>query len=164
MQEVRIMLKVKRILVAVDFSAESDLALDWAVRLANEEVHASIDLVHVLYDIITPLHTEAQAYENSDHFQLEKRAAQKQLEKMRARIPPPIASSALMGRGHVPQEIARICKARNTDLVVMTTRARRGFSRILRGSIAEETVRLAPCPVLVLHMNQAAQPAKVACS
>jgi nucleotide-binding universal stress UspA family protein/CBS domain-containing protein len=37
------------------------------------------------------------------------------------------------------------------DLIVMGTHGRTGLTRALLGSVAEKTVRLAPCPVLTVH-------------
>jgi hypothetical protein len=37
------------------------------------------------------------------------------------------------------------------DLVVVGTHGRRGLTRLMLGSVAEGTVRLAPCPVLVVR-------------
>jgi nucleotide-binding universal stress UspA family protein len=46
-----------------------------------------------------------------------------------------------------------ITTARQTaaDLVVMGTHGRRGLARLLMGSVAEEVVRMAPCPVLTVR-------------
>ncbi len=39
------------------------------------------------------------------------------------------------------------------DLIVMTTHARKGISRILEGSVAESVMRIAPCPTLLCHTD-----------
>jgi nucleotide-binding universal stress UspA family protein len=41
------------------------------------------------------------------------------------------------------------------DLIVIATHGRGGWQRFLFGSVAEKVVRLAPCPVLVVHAPQA---------
>ena len=45
----------------------------------------------------------------------------------------------------------------NVDLVVMGAHGRRGFRRFLLGSVTEEVVRLAPCPVLTIRGTGTAQ-------
>lgn len=44
------------------------------------------------------------------------------------------------------------------DLIAMTTHARAGVSRILDGSVAESVMRVAPCPVLLCHIDVAPHP------
>ncbi len=46
--------------------------------------------------------------------------------------------------------IARAIREVHADLVVMGTHGRRGLSRVLMGSVAEEVVRRAECPVLLV--------------
>jgi nucleotide-binding universal stress UspA family protein len=41
------------------------------------------------------------------------------------------------------------------DLIVMGTHGRRGVSRLLLGSVAEEVARTAPCPVLLVRSGTA---------
>jgi len=51
----------------------------------------------------------------------------------------------------IADEIAQLAADLEADLVVVGTHGRRGLSRVLLGSSAEATVRLAPCPVLVVR-------------
>ena len=51
----------------------------------------------------------------------------------------------------IAEEIAQLAADLEADLVVVGTHGRRGLSRLLLGSTAEATVRLAPCPVLVVR-------------
>ncbi|HEX6764483.1 MAG TPA: universal stress protein, partial [Polyangiaceae bacterium] len=48
-------------------------------------------------------------------------------------------------------EIAQIATDLEADLVVVGTHGRRALSRLILGSVAESTVRLSPCPVLVVR-------------
>jgi nucleotide-binding universal stress UspA family protein len=47
--------------------------------------------------------------------------------------------------------IADRCRAVNADLVVMTAHGTRGMARLLAGSVTEEVIRRAPCPVLTVR-------------
>jgi len=49
------------------------------------------------------------------------------------------------------EEIAQLAADVEADLVVVGTHGRRGLTRMMLGSVAEATVRLAPCPVLVVR-------------
>ncbi len=56
---------------------------------------------------------------------------------------------AIAGKGPPGAEIVRIAGDERADLLVVGTHARRGLGRLVLGSIAEQVVRNAPCPVLV---------------
>jgi universal stress protein A len=151
------MFNAKRLLVPVDFSPESELALDWAVMAVKDEPDAVIELCHVLPDVMAPIGPEAIAYDYMTAFDREKKAIAGKLKTLQRRIPEPISSTYTIGKGGIAREIERLCKEKAIDLVLMTTHGRRGLSHFLHGSTTEETVRLAPCPVLVLHLNQVAK-------
>jgi nucleotide-binding universal stress UspA family protein len=51
----------------------------------------------------------------------------------------------------IAEELAQLAADLEADLVIVGTHGRRGLSRVLLGSSAEATVRLAPCPVLVVR-------------
>lgn len=53
--------------------------------------------------------------------------------------------------GDAAGEIADYVKEHNVELVVMPSSRRSGVKRLLLGSVAEATLRKAPCPVLVLR-------------
>lgn len=48
-------------------------------------------------------------------------------------------------------DIVQFAGAGDFDLIVMATHGRRGVSRMVSGSVAENVVRTAPCPVFVLR-------------
>ena len=47
------------------------------------------------------------------------------------------------------QTIIDTAKEQGVDLIIMGTHGRTGLTHVLMGSVAENVVRLAPCPVLV---------------
>ena len=59
------------------------------------------------------------------------------------------ATSSVIDDGPV-EAILQVARLENADLIVMTSRGRSGVARLVLGSVAEEVVRRAPCPVLVL--------------
>ena len=52
--------------------------------------------------------------------------------------------------GDPATEILHMAHEMNCDLIVMGTHGRKGLSRLLMGSVAEEVLRKAQCPVLVV--------------
>lgn len=57
-----------------------------------------------------------------------------------------------------PERIINYTKDEDIDLVVMGTHGRRGVNRMLFGSVTEEVVRRAPCPVLTVRTDADAVP------
>ena len=152
------MFRAQRILVPVDSSPESSLALEWAIRVAKDVPEACLFLCQVLAEA-APVGPEPMIFEYGALRQAQERTSQKKLREMQHRIPAAIRSSYVVRWGGVADQIAKLCQEEAVDLVVMTTQGRRGLSHFLRSSVSEETVRLAPCPVLVLHLNQATEEA-----
>jgi nucleotide-binding universal stress UspA family protein len=72
-----------------------------------------------------------------------------------ARLHPPGPGVELDGRlvlgTSVAAEIVRAAGAEGCDLIVMGTHGRSGLRRALLGSVAEEVLRKAPCPVLTIR-------------
>ena len=54
------------------------------------------------------------------------------------------------------EAIANAAKETGADLVVMGTRGLSGLKHILLGSVAERTIRIAPCPVLTVKAGEEA--------
>ena len=57
----------------------------------------------------------------------------------------------LLRTGDSRELINQTAKEVHADLIVMGTHGRRGVSRALLGSVAENVVRTAPCPVLTVR-------------
>jgi len=54
--------------------------------------------------------------------------------------------------GQPADEILRLARKVSCDLIVMGTHGRTGLARLLHGSVAEEVLRKATCPVLTVHL------------
>jgi nucleotide-binding universal stress UspA family protein len=70
-----------------------------------------------------------------------------------SQIPAERSVRMVQAQRHGPAAAAAIldyAKEHDIDLIVMGTHGRRGIDRLLAGSVAEEVVRLSPCPVLTL--------------
>jgi nucleotide-binding universal stress UspA family protein len=63
-------------------------------------------------------------------------------------------------QGPAASVITHAAEANNHDLIAIGTHGARGFRRLLLGSVAESTIRHAPCSVLVAHGEGAGETAK----
>ena len=140
----------QRILVPVDGSPTALRGLDEAIRLAKL-TGGSLHLVNVLDQ---PVVLGVDAY-HTDVFGALRRAGAKLIEEMEARAraagveATTFVSDVLPGRvSDVVVAQARACAA---ALIVLGTHGRRGIGRVLMGSDAEQIVRVAPTPVLLVR-------------
>ena len=62
-----------------------------------------------------------------------------------------IATTALPAEGPAGEVIVREAHARQVDLIVMATHARTGVDRLLAGSVADDVLHHAACPVYLVH-------------
>ena len=148
------MKQIHKILVPVDFSDHSQRALDEAIGLA-EVFGAELHLLHCYqihpsavapYGIVIP--------ETLDHDV--RMAALRRLSEWREKV----SVQGIRVQEHITanfpsDEIAVMAGKLGADLIVMGTRGLTGFKHVLLGSVAERTIRLAPCPVLTVKHGEA---------
>jgi len=142
--------RFKQILVPIDFSEHSTAAFKVAVEIAKA-FHSKIHLLHC-YQIqpggISPYGIAIP----SDYFTELHEAASRQLKEWQEKHVPVGVSVEASTISEAPSEsIVKTAKEIGADLIVMGTRGLSGFKHVMLGSVAERTVRLAPCPVMTLH-------------
>jgi nucleotide-binding universal stress UspA family protein len=67
-------------------------------------------------------------------------------------------------RGHAAEDILRAAETSGADLIVMGTHGRTGLAHLLMGSVAENIVCKAHCPVLTVKQPQASDSASAIAS
>ena len=143
---------IQRILLAVDFSAHADRAVEVSAALARR-LAASVDVVHA-FDL--PL--DYSPYTSDFGMELEQKiqaSAAERLEGVRARLAEARVTATLHSRrGHASQVIAELAATLGTQLIVMGTRGNSGLAHVLLGSVAERTLRTAPCSVLTVKADE----------
>ena len=150
------MITLKHILVATDFSACSEAAVDQGRALAAV-FDASLHLLHVA---TAPLHEPWVGYAPGAEFvhlvrRLEDEGRQR-LEQVAAGTGLPKDRVVLATAwGDPADEILKYACEQRVDLVVCGTHGRRGWDHLVMGSVAERVMRLAPCPVLTAHASPA---------
>jgi nucleotide-binding universal stress UspA family protein len=142
-------MEIHKILVPVDFSDHSQRALDEAIGLAKT-FDAELHLLHCYqihpaaiapYGIVIP-----ETFEHDIRM-----AALQRLSEWRDKV----SAQGIRVQEHITahfpsDEIAAMAEKLGVDLIVMGTRGLTGFKHVLLGSVAERTIRLAPCPVLTV--------------
>lgn len=158
------------IVVGVDYSEIGELAFDKALELAARHPRAELHVVHVLtFDLpaVVPKFEFATGPSSSAIEAAGERLADyvsKKVLAFRAAAPGDVALGHLRVVPHLrtvmpAYEVAQVAADLEADLVVVGTHGRKALSRMLLGSVAEQTVRLSPCPVLVVRPK--ARPAPI---
>ena len=79
--------------------------------------------------------------------------AQERLDEVAAAIidPPGRVETHVIAGGQIASAIDTLADQIHADLIVMSTHGRTGLAHALIGSVAERTIRRAPCPVLTIR-------------
>lgn len=133
----------KTILFPTDFSTASDAAMVHAEALAKAS-GAKLVIVHVEEPPLA--YGGGELYYGLPEPNSER--IQKMLEDVRPRDAA-IPSEHRLTMGDPAGEVVRIAADEGCEMIVMGTHGRTGLTRLLMGSVAEQIVRRAPCPVLI---------------
>ena len=145
---------LKNILFATDFSACSNAALPYALAVTRR-YEAKLLAAHVMptkaeMAMMSPESWPALIEEEGKKTQ----AYLEQLEKQFQGFP----HEVLTPRGHIADALSRIIAERDIDLLVVGTHGRAGVGKLFLGSVAEEVLRRADCPVLSVGPHVASKP------
>jgi len=141
----------RRIVVALDGSERSEAILPDVERLARK-LDAVIDVVRVVQPLIAPGMAEAPVLLPPEDPMPYLKGVVRRLEAAG------LKAGAVALEGPAAESILRYAEERSAFLLCLATHGRSGLARLLLGSIAEQVVRKAPCPVL-LRRSAAAAPA-----
>jgi nucleotide-binding universal stress UspA family protein len=140
---------LRRIVVATDFSVPGDHARDVGVSLAKQ-LGAEVHLVHafdVPLALVTPYEVAVPDGLISESRQAARRKLDASTEAVRKQG---VTATAHLSEVPAAPAIADVAREVKADLVVVGTHGRTGLKHVLLGSVAERTLRLAPCAVLTV--------------
>ena len=140
----------KKILVPVDGSNTSNKALDYALKIAQTD-KAEVRLIYCIDELSLLSSHEysgemAQLARDSGHKILQDGMALANTAKVKA-------DTRLIDRvgQRLGESVADAAGDWGADLIVLGTHGRRGIGRVLLGSGAEQVMRMAPVPVLMVR-------------
>ena len=141
-----------KILIAVDFSENSECAFDYALTLATQ-FNAELTIIHVINE---PVDLRGFYVPHISFEQLEKEieeSAAKMMETFcRSKLGTFSNYKTAIVTGIPYDEITAAAAKIDASLIVLGTHGRTGLDRILFGSTAERVVRSACCPVLTVRL------------
>ncbi len=137
----------KRILLTTGFSEFSRRTFDIAVQFARV-FQSHLTLLHVVPEVL-PADISHVGLVFTLKKQVEK--ANSQLMELRqTKLPRDLKVKTVLLEGGVVHEIVKYAREFHVDLIVMATHGYSGLKHFWLGSIAENVLRRAPCPVLVV--------------
>jgi nucleotide-binding universal stress UspA family protein len=137
-------MNTSKILYPTDFSTAGRTALEMATSLARDR-GAKLLIVHV--------EEPATAYGGGELYYGIDMPDRQELERMlRAVVPtdPTVGFEHRLILGSPAAGILHVAEKDQVEMIVMSTHGRTGLTRLLMGSVAEEVVRKAKCPVLTV--------------
>lgn len=144
------MVDVKKILCPTDFSEFSVWALELALRLAHW-YQSEITVMHVVPRVL--MHPEYFPYMQEPVLPSPdvRKQAREELDRFTERASAAgIPTLARLEEGDSVEEILDLAKDLPADLVVMGTHGRRGFERLVLGSVTVKVMRKGVCPLLTV--------------
>lgn len=152
------MIGLKKILLPTDFSRCADQAMTHAWRLAKK-YGAELHMLHAIVLHEDDPHNVAHHFPDIDeiHGRI-KKSASAQMDSNIDAHSGEVKVVKAQERGIAPATVIMdYAKKQDIDLIVMGTHGRRGFEHFLLGSVAEEVVRMASCPVLTIREQEQPQ-------
>jgi len=143
-------ISVKNVLYATDFSATSEAALLYATALCRR-FGSTLHLAHVLSDTNLLLMTGGVDYVSFQTLYNDaQNIAQEKVQNIAAGLGE-IPYRTYVRHGKVWTNLSRIVAENAVDLIVVGTHGRKGLGKLVLGSVAEDILRHAPCPVLTVR-------------
>jgi nucleotide-binding universal stress UspA family protein len=141
---------IRSIMVPIDFSECSLAGLTYAVRFARE-VGARIVVMHVTDLGPVMMTTACGDYNSPAYLEAARRRCCDRMQAFLNQIDfdgVPVDTFAVAG--YCPAAIHEAAENQGADLIIIPTHGRTGLRHALLGSVAEDTVQRARCPVLVV--------------
>lgn len=144
-------IRLQKILLPTDFSTYSAAATKYACELAAK-FDAELHLLHVLETHLASTPNFGLGLDLPKYISESKAAAEKSLAGV---LDPKWAAGRTVAKamveGSPKVEIVAYARKNSIDLIVLATHGRSGLAHVLMGSVAENVVRSAPCPVLTVR-------------
>jgi nucleotide-binding universal stress UspA family protein len=143
---------IKRILVPTDLTPQSDKAIEYGLTLA-ERFGAHLTLFYAFKESYASQYSRGQhAYDNSlmerNSYEGVLRAAGKKLRERYADC------DTVFAYGEPDEEIVKVARQGEFDLIVISTHHYNWLTRLAFGSDADQILHDAPCPILLLQVDE----------
>lgn len=151
-----------KILLTHDGSSLADTAVPHVILLAKK-FHAEVHILQIVesYKLNTPIIVpEAPMYISENDLKKMIRSEKTSAKKNVTRIKDDLIQSgisdveAVVIDGVAIEEIIKYANENTIDVIIMATHGRSGLKRVLLGSVADNVIRNAGCPVLLINAKK----------
>lgn len=143
----------RTIVFATDFSDCSEAAMDATIALAKE-FHSKVHVVHAFH-LATPMIGTYEVRLPDQYFEQIRGEALRQLQDTADKISAEgIDVEWQLSDVPAANSIQRAAEQNDADLIVMGTHGHTGLKHVMLGSVAERTIRIAPCSVLTAKSKE----------
>ncbi len=139
---------------AIDFSGFAPLILSYGKAMARE-FNANLTICHIIQDTVM-LSSHAHAGFSTEEVTAQRIEDAKEAIQYLAEQED-INATPLVSLGHPADEVTRLSKKKDIDLVIAATHGGSGIKRFLIGSVTDRLVKTLECPLLVLHSQDQAR-------
>jgi nucleotide-binding universal stress UspA family protein len=136
------------ILAPVDFHGHSLDALEVAAQIARQS-DGEVTLLHVV-----PMDEPIGGHMYDDDFKLQAEKDATRLAELASQVLKDVRYSVLIEIGDPATAIIDTARHRAAGVIVMGTHGRKALMRVLMGSVAEQVLREAPCPVIAVRTEK----------
>ena len=154
---------MKRILIGIDDSKFADHAAAYGFKLASQ-LQAAVGLVHIIEPAVVPavnpvmdpglgLPVENNELLAADIMNIQDVRSRQILDATMKKYAGELNVTVFEEYGSTADGIIDCSKEFKADMIVIGTHSRTGLDRFFMGSVAEQVVRHAPIPVLVVPMK-----------
>ena len=136
-----------KILVCVDGSECANRAVKYAAQFAKN-YKADLTVIYVIESERSKKKLASDDYGDEQH---KAKKIMKDAEGIISQVAPDIIVDRRVAVGPISAEIVRIAEDGKFDSIVVGTKGRRGLTRMLMGSVADDVVHYSHCPVVVVR-------------
>jgi len=145
---------LKTILHPTDLSDNSRYALELASMMARDQKGRLI-ILHVVPKVLPVTGGDVAALKRAEHYQQELKTYQDEMRSRLDQLKPPDAKvpvERVLREGAVAALIVQTAHETPCDVIVMGTHGQGKQPKGLMGSVAEEVLRTASCPVVTVKL------------
>ena len=150
-------LSIRKILVTIDGSENSKKAAEYAISL-TKKYNAQLIILYVLYSELGFAYSNVLGVATpkaiNDVLETQKKDVQKWFDEIKNKLKStniPVMDKIIISASSIVGEIVGFADKEKVDLIILGTRGRTGFKKLLLGSVAEGVVTHSSCPVMVVR-------------